>query len=508
MRKQGILCTAAMVASLSAHATVGGTERGRLIGAPQLVLSWDAATFESQLNASSSGQQILAVAGVPSCGVNVYHIEYGTIGGAGEPATASAAVMVPNGSGAHCSGARPTVLYAHGTAIEKDYNIADIANPNNTASAEGLLVAAVFAAQGYLVVAPNYAGYDDSSLPYHPFVNEKQQSSDMIDALDAAHRALWQKGVPALRGTTNELATDGGKLFVSGYSQGGYVAMATSKALQAAGRIVTASAPMSGPYALEAFGDSMMFGDVDLGSTIFTPLIIRSYQVAYRDIYQQPTDIYEPTYAATAPDALPSTLSETTIFADNVLPETALFDSTTPVTGNSALNAILAVPSNPLFALGFGASNLMTNDYRLSYVLDALNSPDGAVPTATPGVPLATAPQQPLRKAFRLNDLRSWTPATPILLCGGSGDPTVFFSVNTGTMQAYWSSLPAGRLTVLDVQSAVTGASDPFAQQKEGFQQAEASIAASGGESAVEESYHLTVEPFCSSAAREFFSRF
>ena len=505
MRVRGIFCALAIVVSLSAHATVSGAEHGRLIGAPELVVSWDAATFASQLSATSSGQEILAVAGEPSCGLDVYRIAYWTIGGAGERARASGALMVPNGTAGQCSGARPTVLYAHGTTVDKNYNIADITNSDN---AEAVLIGAVFAAQGYIVVAPNYAGYDHSSLPYHPYLNEKQQTSDMIDALDAARSALRHELKHARGGASSHLARAGGKLFVSGYSQGGYVAMATNKALQATGRVVTASAPMSGPYALEAFGDAVFFGDVDLGSTVFIPLIVRSYQIAYKDIYRRPTDFYEPTYAGTAPDALPSAIPLDTLFADNVLPETAAFDSTTPVTGDQQLNAILAVPSNPVFALGFGASNLITNDYRLSYVLDALRSPDDAVPTARAGVALAKAPQVPLRRALKLNDLRSWTPRTPVLLCGGSQDPTVFFNVNTGTMQAYWSSLPAGRLSVVDVDSPVTGPSDPFAQQKAGFQQAKAVIAADGGQSAVVQSYHVTVAPFCTAAAREFFSRF
>ena len=61
------------------------------------------------------------------------------------------------------------------------------ANPDN---AEGLLIAATFAAQGYIVVAPNYAGYDTSALAYHPYLNADQQSKDMIDALTAARSAL------------------------------------------------------------------------------------------------------------------------------------------------------------------------------------------------------------------------------------------------------------------------------------------------------------------------------
>ena len=86
-----------------------------------------------------------------------------------------------------------------------------------------------------------------------------------------------------------------------------------------------------------------------------------------------------------AADILPSATPIATLFTQGKLPQTALFNSTTPVTGNAQLDAALAVPANPVFALGFGKSNLITNDYRLSYVLDAVNNPDGAVPTPQAG---------------------------------------------------------------------------------------------------------------------------
>jgi hypothetical protein len=264
---------------------------------------------------------------------------------------------------------------------------------------------------------------------------------------------------------------------------------------------------MSGPYALEAFGDAVFYGSVNIGATVFTPLITTSYQKAYGNLYSATTEIYEPTYASGIDTLLPSTTPIDTLFEDGKLPQTALFSSTTPVTGNAALDAALAVPANPLFALGFGASNLVTNDYRLGYVLDAVAHPDGAVPVPQAGVPLAAAPQHPLRVAFKLNDMRTWTPHAPVLLCGGDQDPTVFFSVNTGTMQVFWGALPAGLVTVLDVNAAPT-ANDPFAAVKAGFAATEAQIFASGGQEAVVESYHTTVAPFCTAAARGFFSQF
>jgi hypothetical protein len=503
-RIRGSFCIAVAIAALAAcgsnsttSSVATGTARGTLIENPPFrIASLNAAAFEAQLDASPVGQSLLALAGAPACGVDFYYVKYWTVGAAAESATASGALMVPTGAAPQCSGPRPIVLYAHGTNTDKALNIADVTNSSNT---EGQLIAAMFAAHGYIVVAPNYAGYDISSLSYHPFLNGDQQSKDMMDALAAARSALPNTFAAA--------TSDSGKLFITGYSEGGYVAMATHKALQAAGATVTASAPMSGPYALEAFGDAVFYGSVNIGSTEFTPLITTSYQKAYGNIYAQLTDIYEPTYAPGIDTLLPSTTPIDTLFEDGKLPETALFSSTTPVTGNVALDAALAIPANPIFALGFGASNLVTNDYRVQYVLDAVAHPDGAVPLPQAGVPLAAAPQQSLRVAFKLNDMRSWSPHVPVLLCGGGQDPTVFFSVNAGTMQAYWSTLHQGLLTILDVNAAPT-AGDPFAALQVGFQETEAQIIASEGQVAAVESYHSTVAPFCTAAARGFFSQF
>jgi acetyl esterase/lipase len=484
-------------------AVATGTDRGTLIYDPPVRLaSLDAPTLTEELGSTSSGEQLLELAGTPACGVDVYYIEYWTVGAKNESATASGALMIPTGTEAPCTGPRPIVLYAHGTNADKTYNIADIADSANPAYTESALIAAVFAAQGYIVVAPNYAGYDISSLPYHPFVNGDQQPKDLTDALAAARTALPNTFTPS--------TSDNGQLFVTGYSEGGYVAMATVKAMKAAGQTVTASAPMSGPYALEAFGDAVFFGSVNIGSTEFAPLITTSYQEAYGNLYTEPSDIYEPQYAPNMFELLPSSTPIDTLFANGALPETALFSNSTPVIpGNPQLTALLAIPSNPVFAIGFGTPNLITNDYRVSYAIDAATNPDGATQTP-PTVSLAASPQNTLRIAFKANDMRDgpfWAPTGPMLMCGGDQDPTVFFSLNTGTMSAYWASLPAGLITVLDVNAPVT-ANDPFAPLQAAFQAEIASILATSGEVGVAESYHTTVAPFCSVAARSFFSRF
>ncbi len=431
---------------------------------PFRVASLSAAALAAQLNASPAGQQLVALAGAPRCGVDFHLIEYTTVGGAGEPTNASAALMIPTGGGT-CSGALPLVEYAHGTATTSSYNIADPTATTNEAWGESVLIAAMFAAHGMIVVAPNYVGYDTQNvqtLAYHPYLNAAQQASDMMDALGAARTAL----ASGLGG-----ATDGGKLFLTGYSQGGYVAMAAHRAMQAAGMTVTAEAALSGPFSTEAFGDAVITGNIDLGATVFLPLIINSYQNSYGGIYANTSDVYNAPYATGIDRLLPNAQPISTLFAQGSLPELAVFSCTPPTTSNPAVTGILAAsePANCGTAAtaptGFGTSFLINNSVRAAYALDMWSSPDGALPgflaidTAPAYPPLgaglpASNPMFPLRAALKKNDLRGFTPAAPVLLCAGHDDPTVFYQINTGVIaQLLPAQINTTLQTLIDVDA-------------------------------------------------------
>ena len=443
---------------------------------------------------------LLSVSSTPLCDILFYHIEYETVGGAGEATTASAVLMIPSGLDANCTGPRPIVLYAHGTTTDRAYNMADLQN------AETISLAALFASQGYIVVAPNYAGYDTSTLPYHPYLIADQQSKDMIDALTAARTALPLASLTTVK--------DNGQLFITGYSQGGYVAMATHRAMQAAGMNVTAAAPMSGPYALAAFVDAVFYGEVNGGAPVSSTLLLGAYQTVYGNIYTNAIDIFEPQYATGIQTLLPSTTPRSQLYAQGKLPEYALFSPTPPAPEFASMTP----PTTPadlaeVFALGFGAGNLLQNSYRLSYLADAQAQPDGGFPTITTGVP-ATAPQLPWRQALQKNDLRDWVPTAPVLLCGGDVDPLVFY-FNTQLMQNYWAArAPSAPISVLDLEAAAVP-NDPYANLKQDFSVAKALVAATaisqgatdGGALAVAEAYHaMLVAPLCFAATRAFFA--
>ncbi|HKE95071.1 MAG TPA: prolyl oligopeptidase family serine peptidase [Povalibacter sp.] len=478
--------------------------RGDLVqNPPTRLASLSEADLLAKLAAGSDGAQIVQLFGEPSCRVDAHYLQYYTVGPAGESITDSGALMVPSGSAAECQGPRPILLYAHGTTTDRAANIADL---NNSGNAEGLLIAAVFASHGYIVVAPNYAGYDTSTLSYHPYLHADQSAKDMIDALTAARRALPTSFAPA--------TTDNGKLFITGYSQGGHVAMATHRAMQAASMTVTASAPMSGPYALAAFSDAVFYGEVSGGAPVFLTMLITGYQHAYGNIYSAATDVFEARYASGIDTLLPTTVARSTLYSEGKLPQYQLFSSTPP----DPMYAAYTPPTTPaefawMFALGFGPDNLITNAYRLAYLNDAQVSPDGGWPTTTNGLPAAN-PVNTLRQAFKANDLRNWAPTSPVLLCAGDQDPTVFY-LNTQLMQGYWAASGTNPpVTVLDVDSAKSDG-DPYADIKTGFAALKNTVAAAavaggatdGGVRAVAEAYHSTlVPPFCLSAVRSKFN--
>lgn len=477
---------------------------GQLLATPpSMVASYGTANLLALLRLDPLGQLLLTLNYSPACTVNVYHIEYATLDAKSGPTTASGALMVPGGSPSLCQGPRPIVEYAHGTSPNKNYNIAQLTGSN--ASSEGLILAAMFASLGYIVVAPNYAGYDTSALGYHPYLVGQQQANDMFYALEAARSALPVAEAPTV--------TDDHKLYVTGYSQGGYVAMATTRALQTAGETVTASAPMSGPYALAAFGDAIFLGEVNGSATENVALLANGYQNAYGNLYAQPTDLFAAPYANDVPGLLPSTIPISSIYAEGLLPQNALFSSTPPAPQYAAITpatspADLAI----VFAQGFGTSYLIINAYRLAYLQDQQADPDGGFPTVTTGLP-AIAPGIALRQDLKANDLRNWGPTAPLLLCGGNEDPEVYF-FNTLLMQNYWSANPPqAPITVVDVNSPAT-ASDPYAAEKIGFAAAVAAVEAAaiaggatdGGHSAVLHDYHAQlVPPFCFAAVKQYF---
>mgnify|MGYP002714169506 FL=1 len=509
---------------------VASLPTGNLIKDPLTTKNLTASALTQLFN--TTDPDFSQVAATPKCGVRVEYMQYDTVDVKGNKTDATGAVFIPTGTDASCSGNRPIVLNAHGTATTKAYNFAEVGNANNEAGPAATLLAALFAGQGYVVISPNYAGYDKSSLAYHPYLNAQQQSHEMADALKAGREVVRRTG-----SATN--VADNGKLFVTGYSQGGYVTMATTRYLETLKEPVTAALPISGPYAMEAFGDVVFGGKVMLGATFFAPLMARNYQEQYGNIYAKPSDMFAPANADEIPSLLPSTsMTDMQLVLSGKLPASAMFQKAP--TGNSTLDALS--PSDPAFSFGFDAAQyLVKNDYRLGYLADAQKNVDWAVPylqgyTNYSPVP-ATLPEHPLRKALKANDLRGYLPTMPVIMCGGNQDPMVFFDVNTSLMKTLWDTdankTSATKLGIIDIDVTNRATRQKPVYQTLGFdtvnnnsiqsqsekmqagfaskvQNIAANAAANGGNpsQAVAMQYHGLVTPYCMGVAQTLFSQF
>jgi hypothetical protein len=474
----------------------GDTGRGSVVTTPPtLVAQLSADQIKASLQASDSGKALLQVAGTPKCGIDTRSLEYRTIGAKNEATNATAAIMVPTGNDPACSGARPVVLYAHGTTAARNFNLAQWTDATQPAAGEGQLVAAMLVAQGFIVVAPNYAGYDKSTLAYHPYLNGDQQGKDMVDALTAARKTFSAIDV-----------NDGGSLLITGYSQGGYVAMAAHREMQATGRTVTASAPLSAPSAISLLTDYTFQGWPALGSTLFVPLLSTSWQQQFGDVYSATSDVYESQYATGIDTLLPSLTPVNTLFATGKLPQLALFPA----------NAVPG-PLTPQLSIFYGANNLIRQSYLTQAATDiqANGCPGNALPATAASLsttsPLGCTPAVGFRKAARANDLRNWVPTRPVLMCGGANDPTVNF-ISTRATAGYFlaKGMPSAMLSVVDLESAA--ATDAYSAARAGFAQAKDLLAQSTPGSAADKAqvvtlaYHGTLAPpFCLASARGFF---
>lgn len=419
------------------------------VNAPKNISKFTASQMDQELaEATKFGKEVTPDA---KCGVTVEKISYQTKGSGGEATNATAALMLPSGSDPSCQGDRPVLLHAHGTAVEKSYDFTQVGNTENTAGVRATLMAANFAAQGYIVVAPNYAGYDESTLDYHPYLNAKQQSEEMVTALDTARAAIEQQQKANNPNYVN--VKDSGKLFLTGYSQGGHVVMATARLLEEQNKPVTAIAPSSGPYALAAFGDAIFAGNVNLGSTKFAPLIVASFQKVKNDIYRNPTELLSAAYADTV---LPNILGFNELVKNGKIPANALFQK-----APTGIDAIDQLPPSllPFASVGFDDNEyLIQSSFRAAYLADAQANPDGLLAPSGNAMTAAN-PQNNLRKALKDNDVRDYIPTMPTLICGGNQDPTVFFDINTGAVAGILQRASAANpksninVTVLDVDA-------------------------------------------------------
>lgn len=426
----GLIATASLLAACG-----GGSSdtslRGNLLEPPQTVATLSAA----QIDATTTATGLRALSGAARCDVRVVALNYTTPGVRGEYSNASGVLLVP--AGACATASAPLVAFGRGTEVLKTRTLANPSDP------ETFLLAAMFAAQGYAVVATDYLGFAKSNHPYHPYLHADSEASAVIDSIRAARKAAPLQNL-----------TLSGKVMLSGYSQGGHASMAAHRALERenANEInVAAGAHLAGPYNISG---SLRVPVAIAGYQFFVPFLISSYQKIYGNIYTSPSEAFKAPYASYIENLLPSpTLTYTTLITSGQLP---------------------------------GA-----NGETPTQVRDALVQP--AFLTA-----IQTNPSHPLVTAGRANDLTGWTPRARTLLCGGSGDPTVPPALHQNVAKVDFDLRGVTTVTSVDV--------DPQIRATYGVNGQAPTDPASADFARYYGNYHGTYEPpFCYAAARTLF---
>ncbi len=410
-------------------------ERGALLStAPYLTRS--RAEIDELTASGLEGFLLRDVVGEAVCDVELHAIEYQTIGGAGEPVNATGGIAIPVGENPACQAPRALVMWAHGTATARDYSVL------TSEEVFGGIALAVLAAHGYTVVAPDYTGYGGSTLDYHPYLNARAQAADAIDALRAARQVLASRGEEAPQA-----------VYLTGYSQGGFVAMATHREIESAHAdefTVAASFPMSGPYALGYTLDRMLGGDPTDGASRLLPFLVESYQRSYGNVFATPAELFVPPYDQTALGIFPGTIGSNGAIEQGLLPEHLLVSEGEPF--------------------------LMQPAWVDNFLLDPANA---------------------FRQDVAANDLRGWAPQGRMALCGGGEDTVVYFENTILAQQAFGGAgVP---VTVFDFDS---GATIPGGTDSSLYLNFRSLFLVPGNEDA----YHVALAPFCARIGRDFFA--
>jgi hypothetical protein len=205
-------------------------------------------------------------------GAETFKVTYCTVDFDGTPLVASGLLAIPR-TGA----AAPTVIYSHGTAVTR---FDTPSNPDVDVTFDGPTGMVVFAGHGYIYLAPDLTGFGDSSAPRHRYLHADTAAKSSLDML------------VAIEGHSLYRVASDGRLFNSGYSQGGHTALAFAAVAEEAGVDITATSvggAMTNPDAW--FGPALD----EVGSSyqqVYPADILISYNDVYGDIYAHPSDAF------------------------------------------------------------------------------------------------------------------------------------------------------------------------------------------------------------------------
>ncbi|MCU0447344.1 MAG: alpha/beta fold hydrolase [Microscillaceae bacterium] len=226
--------------------------------------------------------------------IRVYKITYKTPYLDGITIEASGALLVPKSSSA-----LPILSLQHGTLLDP---IDEASAPSYFANeSESQIPGALFASAGYVVLVPDYIGYGASKAKIHPYEHAQSLATACRDMLQAGKEYCERNGVNL-----------NNKIFLAGYSEGGFATMALLKHLEEnpiSGIKITACAPGAGAYHKTRFAEYIVNSTTDLNFLPTYLWVMDTYNRIY-NINRPYNQLFNEPYA--------TTISQNGIFANNI----------------------------------------------------------------------------------------------------------------------------------------------------------------------------------------------
>lgn len=239
-----------------------------------------------------------------------------------------------------------------------------------------LILYAALGSAGFIGVVPDFIGFGESDEIFHPYYVEEATASAVIDNLKAARELAAKNNV-----RFNQ------KLFLAGYSQGGYATMATHKSIEESelsGFDLIASFPAAGGYDVKGMQE-YFFTQETYDQPYYLAYVARSYQSYYE-----------------WPNVLTQFFKEP--YASRIL---TLFTATNTA---STIN---------------GQLTKTISDYVVADLIANIDT---------------KADYQDLRDAFIENSLLDWIPTKPMFMYHGDADTTVPFQNSVHTYNHFINS--------------------------------------------------------------------
>lgn len=210
--------------------------------------------------------------------LDLYKIIYKTSDLKGNMVTASGLVAIPHG---FQDKALSSIVYCHGTVLRKFNVPSRLAKESNNPQ--------VMASAGYIGIAPDYLGLGDSP-GLHPYLHAETEATTTVNMIRATREFLKEINQPYTNNT-----------YISGFSEGGHVGMATLKYAQENNLInelgLKAGGLINGSYNLtELQMEPLVFYNFPYEFLGYGIYFILTYQNAYGGIFEDFAEIGQPQF--------------------------------------------------------------------------------------------------------------------------------------------------------------------------------------------------------------------